>query len=151
MAKTILLPLLADGEFRSGQDLADALGVSRTAVWKQLKKLGELGLQIESVKGRGYRIPGGIELLDDAAIRSALQPEATGLLSSLEILETVGSTNAEAMRRAEQVRRHRPGVHRGATDRGARAQGAAVGKPFAATSTCRWFGSFIRGPRRWRG
>jgi BirA family biotin operon repressor/biotin-[acetyl-CoA-carboxylase] ligase len=103
MAKTILLPLLADGEFRSGQDLADALGVSRTAVWKQLKKLGELGLQIESVKGRGYRIPGGIELLDDAAIRSALQPEATGLLSSLEILETVGSTNAEAMRRTEQV------------------------------------------------
>jgi BirA family biotin operon repressor/biotin-[acetyl-CoA-carboxylase] ligase len=102
MPKTILLPLLADGEFRSGQDLADALGVSRTAVWKQLKKLGELGLQIESVKGRGYRIPGGIELLDDAKIRSSLRPEAARLLSALEILETVGSTNAEAMQRAEQ-------------------------------------------------
>jgi len=102
MPKTILLPLLADGEFRSGQDLADALGVSRTAVWKQLKKLGELGLQIESVKGRGYRIPGGIELLDDAKIHSSLRPEAAGLLSALEILETVGSTNAEAMHRAEQ-------------------------------------------------
>jgi BirA family biotin operon repressor/biotin-[acetyl-CoA-carboxylase] ligase len=102
MPKTILLPLLADGEFRSGQDLADALGVSRTAVWKQLKKLGELGLQIESVKGRGYRIPGGIELLDDTKIRSCLQPEAAGLLSALEILETVGSTNAEAMHMAEQ-------------------------------------------------
>ena len=102
MPKTILLPLLADGEFRSGQDLADALGVSRTAVWKQLKKLGELGLQIESVKGRGYRIPGGIEMLEDAKIRSSLRPEAAGLLSALEVLETVGSTNAEAMHRAEQ-------------------------------------------------
>jgi len=102
MPKTILLPLLADGEFRSGQDLADALGVSRTAVWKQLKKLGELGLQIESVKGRGYRIPRGIELLDDTIIRSALRPEAAGLLSVLEIQETVGSTNAEAMRAVEQ-------------------------------------------------
>ena len=102
MPKTILLPLLADGEFRSGQDLADALGVSRTAVWKQLKKLGELGLQIESVKGRGYRIPSGIELLDDTIIRSALRPEVAGLLSVLEIQETVGSTNAEAMRAVEQ-------------------------------------------------
>ena len=51
MPKTILLPLLASGEFRSGQDLADALGVSRTAVWKQLNKLSvETGLEIESVK-----------------------------------------------------------------------------------------------------
>jgi len=102
MPKTILLPLLAEGEFRSGQDLADALGVSRTAVWKQLKKLGELGLQIESVKGRGYRIPGGIELLDETKIRSSLQSRAAGLLSALEIMETVGSTNAEAMHMAEQ-------------------------------------------------
>ncbi|RLA58346.1 MAG: bifunctional biotin--[acetyl-CoA-carboxylase] synthetase/biotin operon repressor [Gammaproteobacteria bacterium] len=102
MLNTSLLPLLADGEFRSGQDLADALGVSRTAVWKQFKKLGELGLPIESVKGRGYRIPGGIELLDDTTIRRFLQPEAAGLLRALEILETVGSTNARAMRRAEQ-------------------------------------------------
>ena len=102
MPKTILLPLLADGEFRSGQDLADALGVSRTAVWKQLKKLDELGLQIESVKGRGYRIPGGIELLDAEQVQSALTPQAKRLLTRLDVHETVGSTNAEAMRQAEQ-------------------------------------------------
>ena len=45
--------------------MADALGVSRTAVWKQLNKLArESGLEIESVKGKGYRIRGGIDLLD---------------------------------------------------------------------------------------
>jgi BirA family biotin operon repressor/biotin-[acetyl-CoA-carboxylase] ligase len=101
MTKTILLPLLADGEFRSGQDLADALGVSRTAVWKQLNRLEELGLQIDSVKGRGYRIPGGIDLLEEAAVRRELTPQARALLSELDIHQSIGSTNAEAMRRVE--------------------------------------------------
>ena len=98
MAKTILLPLLANGEFRSGQDLATALGVSRTAVWKQLNNLAELGLEIESVKGRGYRIPGGLDLLDAAAVQAGLQPQAAGLLAQLELLEATDSTNAEVMR-----------------------------------------------------
>jgi BirA family biotin operon repressor/biotin-[acetyl-CoA-carboxylase] ligase len=102
MPKTILLPLLASGEYCSGQTLADALGVSRTAVWKQLNALSELGLQIESVRGRGYRIPGGIDLLDAARVQAALEPRAAGLLSRLALFETIDSTNAEAMRRAEQ-------------------------------------------------
>lgn len=97
MHKTTLLPLLASGEFRSGQDLADALGVSRTAVWKQLNNLTDLGLEIESVKGRGYCIPGGIDLLDEPAVLGAMQPSSRTLLSQLDIREAVGSTNAEAM------------------------------------------------------
>ena len=101
MPKTILLPLLASGEYCSGQVLADALGISRTAVWKQLNALSELGLEIESVKGRGYRIPGGIDLLQAEQVRAALVPVAAGLLSRLELTETVDSTNAEAMRQVE--------------------------------------------------
>lgn len=101
MPKTLSLALLADGEFRSGQDLADSLGVSRTAVWKQLNKLSaETGLEIESVKGRGYRIPGGIDLLDADAVNADLSSEAASLLSSLVLLESVDSTNAELMRYA---------------------------------------------------
>lgn len=98
MSKNTLLPLLADGEFRSGQDLADAMGVSRTAIWKQLNKLGDLGLEIQSVKGRGYRIPGGIELLQEADILAALPAQAASLLSQLDIHDSIGSTNAQAMR-----------------------------------------------------
>ena len=101
MPKTTLLPLLASGEYCSGQTLADALGVSRTAVWKQLNALSDLGLQIESVRGRGYRIPGGIDLLDAARVKAALEPRTAGLLSKLALLETIDSTNAEAMRQAE--------------------------------------------------
>ena len=71
MPKTTLLPCCS-GDFCSGQALADALGVSRTAVWKQLNALADYGLEIETVKGRGYRIPGGIDLLNEARVRASL-------------------------------------------------------------------------------
>jgi len=99
MSTSSLLSQLAGGEFVSGQALADALGVSRTAVWKQLNKLGELGLEIESVKGLGYRIPGGIELLDADAVRESLSAPAATLLRELDIREDIPSTSAEAMAR----------------------------------------------------
>jgi BirA family transcriptional regulator, biotin operon repressor / biotin---[acetyl-CoA-carboxylase] ligase len=103
VSKAKLLPLLAKGEFRSGQDLADALGVSRTAVWKQVNRLAtEQGIEIETVRGKGYRIAGGIDLLDAEQVMSALDPRARALLTGLEIFDTVDSTNAELMRRAEQ-------------------------------------------------
>ncbi|TGD75860.1 bifunctional biotin--[acetyl-CoA-carboxylase] ligase/biotin operon repressor BirA [Mangrovimicrobium sediminis] len=105
MTSSPLLTLLADGEFVSGQTLADALGVSRTAVWKQLNKLGELGLEVESIKGRGYRIPGGIELLDADAVRAAMNPQALGLLAQLDLRDELGSTNAEAMAQVAAGRR----------------------------------------------
>ena len=98
MPNTTLVPLLADGEFHSGQALADALGVSRTAIWKQLNRLQSLGLQVESVKGRGYRIPGGVELLDERQVRAGLTASARNLLGGLQLLETVDSTNAEMLR-----------------------------------------------------
>jgi BirA family biotin operon repressor/biotin-[acetyl-CoA-carboxylase] ligase len=102
MSRSTLLPLLADGEFRSGQALADALGVSRTAIWKQLRAVArDAGLEIESVRGRGYRIPGGIDLLDRGAIRRGLGAAAGALLGDFLVLEEIDSTNAEVLRRAE--------------------------------------------------
>ena len=98
-----LLPLLADGKFHSGQDLADAMGVSRTAVWKQVNRLvTDSVVAIESVKGKGYRVQGGIDLLDAARVKVALDARANTLMTRLEILDTVDSTNAHVMRSAEQ-------------------------------------------------
>ncbi len=97
MVNRHLLTLLSTGEFVSGQAIADTLGVSRTAVWKQLNKLGEFDLELESVKGRGYRIPGGIELLDEARVRSGMQSRAQALLQRLDLCEDIQSTNAEAL------------------------------------------------------
>ncbi|WP_257266638.1 bifunctional biotin--[acetyl-CoA-carboxylase] ligase/biotin operon repressor BirA [Endozoicomonas sp. ONNA2] len=69
-----VLELLADGAFHSGEALGRALGISRAAIWKKLKMLEALGLQIDSVKGRGYRLHPGVELLDHERIHNALDP-----------------------------------------------------------------------------
>lgn len=50
-------------DFVSGQDLADQLDVSRTAIWKSMKTLESKGLVIESNKNQGYRLLEGDLLL----------------------------------------------------------------------------------------
>ncbi|MEO9362518.1 MAG: biotin--[acetyl-CoA-carboxylase] ligase [Nitrososphaera sp.] len=45
--------------FASGQSLAKKAGISRSAVWKHVRRLRQCGYSIESVHGRGYRLAGG--------------------------------------------------------------------------------------------
>lgn len=88
-----LLNLLKDGRFHSGQDLGAALGISRSAVWKQLQHLeAELGLSIHKVRGRGYQLAAPLMLLDALTI-SAIAPSWP-----VTVLDSVDSTNAEALR-----------------------------------------------------
>lgn len=70
-----LLGLLADGQFHSGEELGEQLGVSRAAVWKKLKAVEELGLALDSVRGKGYRIGSGIELLDHKKIERCIDAD----------------------------------------------------------------------------
>lgn len=97
MTTEALLQALADGEFHSGEELGQVMAVSRTAVWKQVKKLEELGLDVESVKGRGYRLAGGVELLDKAVIERGLLPGVKEQVSLFDVLGVVESTNKLAM------------------------------------------------------
>lgn len=95
-----LLSVLADGELHSGEEFGELLGVSRAAVWKQLKKLDDLGVSLESIKGRGYRLPGGLDLLSAKRIYASLPEAALPLLTELELMMQVDSTNSRAMARA---------------------------------------------------
>ncbi|MEZ0152733.1 MAG: bifunctional biotin--[acetyl-CoA-carboxylase] ligase/biotin operon repressor BirA [Candidatus Reddybacter sp.] len=88
-----IVELLGDGEYVSGAVLGDALGVSRTAVWKHLNKLEGWGVLIEKAKGRGYRITGGMELLCEQRVLDGMSKPARQLLDGLQILETTDSTN----------------------------------------------------------
>lgn len=91
-----LLVLLSDGRFHSGDELGEALGVSRAAVWKQLKKLDELDIPYSSVKGKGYRLQDAIELLDEGDILSSIEQR----LDRLDLLLDIGSTNSWLLERA---------------------------------------------------
>jgi BirA family transcriptional regulator, biotin operon repressor / biotin---[acetyl-CoA-carboxylase] ligase len=100
MSLVKLLEKLADGQFHSGDELGVELGVSRTAIWKQIKKVGELGLSIESVKGRGYRLEGGLDLLSKDEVVESLSEKAKSLITELDIAGVVDSTNTLAMGKA---------------------------------------------------
>lgn len=99
--KKKLLLLLADGEFHSGTELAANLGVSRSAVWKQLQKLPELGVDIAAVSGKGYRLEKAIDWLDAMLIEQALSETSRALLAELEIHQSITSTNSHLMARAQ--------------------------------------------------
>ena len=89
-----IVDLLGDGGFVSGAALGGALGVSRTTVWKHLKKLEEWGVPIEKSRRHGYQISGGMELLCDKQILGRVSGSACQLVSRLQILESTKSTNS---------------------------------------------------------
>ncbi|MFQ5634094.1 MAG: biotin--[acetyl-CoA-carboxylase] ligase [Gammaproteobacteria bacterium] len=92
-----LIELLADGELHSGADLARRLQCSRTAIWKQLRALRSVDLEVEATPGRGYRLSRPLELLDGGAIVAGLEPSVAAAIERLDVLSVVESTN-EALR-----------------------------------------------------
>jgi BirA family biotin operon repressor/biotin-[acetyl-CoA-carboxylase] ligase len=96
-----LLQLLGDGKNHSGQELASLLNVSRTAIWKQLAKLEDLGLELLSQSGKGYCLVGGLELLEKDLIKSLLAPSVANTIADLTLLKRVDSTNSYLMRQEQ--------------------------------------------------
>ena len=97
-----ILNALKDGKFHSGESLGELLGVSRTAVWKQLQKLEEIGLQVESVKGTGYRVVNGIDLLVKGDIVAHLRDRNRNEPRSIELFQSLDSTNKYLQEQAEK-------------------------------------------------
>jgi BirA family transcriptional regulator, biotin operon repressor / biotin---[acetyl-CoA-carboxylase] ligase len=91
---------LSDGQFHSGEDLAQALGVSRSAVWKAVKSLRDLGATLHAVRNRGYRLAKSSEPLAAERILEKLSEAVRKQVRSLEVAWTVGSTNTELLSRA---------------------------------------------------
>jgi BirA family biotin operon repressor/biotin-[acetyl-CoA-carboxylase] ligase len=89
-----LLSYLAKGSWVSGEEIAACLGVSRAAVWKQVRALRDRGYNIESSTNKGYRLAGGLDLLDPELICKGLETEFVG--KELRYYEEVQSTNQVA-------------------------------------------------------
>ncbi|HEB56670.1 MAG TPA: bifunctional biotin--[acetyl-CoA-carboxylase] ligase/biotin operon repressor BirA [Gammaproteobacteria bacterium] len=98
-----LLKLLQDGRFHSGEILAQQLGVTRGAVWKAIKKMAQdFELDIQSVRGRGYRLAMAVEFLDVDKIQAYLKSATDSQISSLEVHTSLSSTNHHVYERARQ-------------------------------------------------
>lgn len=101
-----LMRLLSDGEVHSGEQLGEALGISRAAVWKQLKKLEALGVELVAVKGRGYRLARRLEPLEGAKIVERLPAQARHHLARLFVEDQLPSSNEYLRQRFEQGAGH---------------------------------------------
>lgn len=94
--------LLAANTTVSGADLAVRLGITRTAVWKQIEQLRAMGVVIHAQAGSGYRLEHPIEFLESDRILAELSPVDRGRLKNLHLHWQIDSTNSELLRRANQ-------------------------------------------------
>lgn len=97
----ILLEMLADGSFHSGTVLSSRLGISRAAVWKHIQRLEGLGLEVQAVPGRGYRLPRPLDLLNLEALLAKIEIPVRSLLKSLTLESIVDSTNRRLLEGAK--------------------------------------------------
>jgi len=70
--------MMSGGTPVSGQDMADRMGVSRTAVWKYIKELESDGYQIGSVRKKGYYLLDTPDVVNAAAIQRHLKTNNYG-------------------------------------------------------------------------
>ena len=96
---TVLSALSAEHAV-SGSALAQRLGVTRAAVWKQVEALRALGAPIEAAAGSGYRLAWPLEMLDAVAIRAAIDPVLRKRLGSLDVHWQLDSTSSALLRAA---------------------------------------------------
>lgn len=93
-----LLRLLSDGDFHSGEVLAQKLGVSRASVNNALHGIEQYGLTLYSVRGRGYCLANPPQWLNIAEIKTSLAEKAG--IFNIEILDEATSTNTLLLKRA---------------------------------------------------
>jgi BirA family biotin operon repressor/biotin-[acetyl-CoA-carboxylase] ligase len=91
-----VLKLLSDGQFHSGEELGFLLGVSRAAVWKILKKFELIGIDVISVKGKGYCISGGLDLLEASKIIARHHQHL-----EINVFQQLDSTNSYLLRQKQ--------------------------------------------------
>ncbi|EOI3579414.1 bifunctional biotin--[acetyl-CoA-carboxylase] ligase/biotin operon repressor BirA [Cronobacter turicensis] len=92
-----LISFLADGEFHSGEQLGERLGMSRAAINKHIQTLRDWGIDVFTVPGKGYSLPGPIQLLNESFIHSNIK---TG---SVTVLPVIDSTNQYLLDRLSEL------------------------------------------------
>lgn len=82
-----LISILADGEFHSGEQLGERLGMSRAAINKHIQTLRDWGVDVFTVPGKGYSLPEPIQLLSQEFISSQIDQ------GQVAVLPVIDSTN----------------------------------------------------------
>lgn len=92
-----LIGILSDGEFHSGEQLGEQLGMSRAAINKHIQTLRDWGIDVFTVPGKGYSLPEPIQLLDEAFILSQISE------GTVNVLPVIDSTNQYLLERLDTL------------------------------------------------
>jgi len=87
------------GHYVSGEQLSKELGISRTAIWKQIKKLEALGYHFEASRKLGYRIVSKPSKLQLNELIEKMK--GSSFVQGIKLYETVESTQNIAQQLAE--------------------------------------------------
>ncbi|MCS3434588.1 bifunctional biotin--[acetyl-CoA-carboxylase] ligase/biotin operon repressor BirA [Klebsiella sp. BIGb0407] len=93
-----LIGILADGEFHSGEQLGEQLGMSRAAINKHIHTLRDWGIDVFTVPGKGYSLPEPIQLIDEAFILSQIDE------GTVTVLPVIDSTNQYLLERLTKLK-----------------------------------------------
>lgn len=93
------LEILSDGNFHSGEEIARAISSSRVTVWKSVKQLKTIGVEVFAVRKKGYRLAKQVEILNENKVSQEM-----GELSqfiNLEFFNVIESTNTYLLKESE--------------------------------------------------
>ena len=94
MKSKILEILEKKGNYVSGEEISKEIGISRAAIWKHIKKLRELGYEIDSKTNEGYRLIKSPEKQIEFELERMLDTKIIG--KKILFFEEVDSTNNKA-------------------------------------------------------
>lgn len=83
-----ILNILNDSRLHTGTEIAETLGISRTAIWKVIQRLKKYNIDLKS-QHQGYLISFPLFLFDKKKIETVVKESKV----NLEIFESISSTN----------------------------------------------------------
>lgn len=86
-----ILSILSDGKFHSGEAMAKHFKVSRVAIWHAIAEAEKLGVEVFSVRGKGYRLTQPLSLIEEEKIKLAIGEMANWI--NVTVLDVIDSTN----------------------------------------------------------
>lgn len=92
--KVQIIQHLSDGKFYSGEQLGEVFGISRAAIARHIHSIQGWGIDIYSVKGKGYRLEQPLDLLNQEYLSSNLSVP-------IEVIPVLDSTNQYLLKKKD--------------------------------------------------
>ena len=93
-----VLNILSDGKFHSGEAIAKHFNVSRVSIWQAIAEAEKLGVEIFSVRGKGYSLSHSVQFIDEDKVKQSIGEMASWF--NIKVFDVVDSTNNFLMQEA---------------------------------------------------